>query len=393
MLNRSVLLVVAVAVLPGISLLVRSRAHSTNVEERWRATVEHMRELERAFDERHVTRPALWGETTDERAESHYDRACALAEELDADRVRELWHATTPEERQERAALLEEAAPVLDALHRGAHARDASLAVEWALGFEAPRRRLMTSRTLIHLAQASAAHAFDAGRPLEGVNMLLDALQFAGDLAESPLLIDSMIGLALLTPDVLVEGLADDSLAALPDEARERLRDGLRQLDARLEWCPDAIEPELVATMRGLEAAFANGAEPTPEVVGLQAGQRESMQVQVIEHVQALLLLNEEIEAAFASEPGEALARLSQLLETERFEEGSITSLVFPSFRSSVYARLYSLGRFRLLTHAVSADEEPRDPWLRALLRVEESAEGTRLTLDHEAFARLELAL
>ena len=89
--NALVLLVLASGVaLAGVGIAHRAREHRTYVDERWRSMLADMDELELQLDARDVARPALWGETTDGRAEPHYDRVYALADALDHDRVREL---------------------------------------------------------------------------------------------------------------------------------------------------------------------------------------------------------------------------------------------------------------------------------------------------------------
>ncbi|MEM9799278.1 MAG: hypothetical protein AAGA20_03065 [Planctomycetota bacterium] len=102
--------------------------------------------------------------------------------------------------RRDRDALLAQASEGLEHLHRGAHARDAATSIDFHLVWEAPLPTLRASRVLSQIASAKMRLLCEEGDQIAGVETLLDAHQYASDLAVSPVQIEVLIGLSLLGP-------------------------------------------------------------------------------------------------------------------------------------------------------------------------------------------------
>jgi len=371
------------------------RGHRAN--DRWRDALHEVDRIEARLEARADVRPALWGGTTDERAQPHYDRALASVEGWGG-RDDELVHRALSEDGDEvrapRAELVAAHAEALEALHRGAHAEDATRTVDWSRGFEVPVRTLMQARALVRLGELEAALLLDEGRDLEAVGVLLDALQFAGDLTRAPVMIEEMIGLALLSPVSLRDGVADGSLLSLPEDAERRLAAGLSALDRRLGWELESLEGELVLSARGLDAALRGEADGLRELAGAWGyGPLGHAWVRRLaaEHVEAMCGALAELDRGAAAGPAALLDAIDRTCLRVDELDNPISRLVLPKLDSACRARLHSLGRFRLLAHALSPSDPPADPWLAAYLREEPVEGGKRLWLDHEAFGQLEV--
>lgn len=381
---------VVAAGLGSAGLIWRSRVASG----RWNQALAEVRVLEIGLDAKVDERPALWGETTDEHAQPHYDRALSLVAGWDVDTVLAAVRAEDDEARNERTTLVAEGADALEALHRGAHAANATRTVDWSRGFELPMRKLIHARFLTQLSEMKATILLEDGRELDAVGVLLDALQFAGDLSQGPLMIEEMVGVALLSPDTLVEGVADGSLLFLSNDAEQRLVSGVSALDRRLGWQATSFEGELVLGARELESVLQdeNGAWGE-SIVGLANGGFGLTQgwLYAAEYVNAMQGLCADFDRAFAAGPSALFDELEHFPNRACTPENPISATLLPTLVSAYRGRFYSLGRFRLLAQAISRADPPDDPWLAEYLRVEESEEGTRLWLDHEVFDGLEI--
>lgn len=205
-----------------------------------------------------VTRPPLFGEPVVGRTFQWYGEALALAADLradDATLIRQMAQRPDSLDPMQRDELLDRWQPALELLVAGAHAAE--------VGFELPRadddsvrgrsQDLLTYRDLINLQVGHAVRELSAGREVGAVEATLDALTVGVDLLRSPLLVDQMIGCALLE----IAGAAawtDERLRALSPAALSRLQDGLAAADALLEPGID-LRGEVVWMAESLAAA------------------------------------------------------------------------------------------------------------------------------------------
>lgn len=384
---RAGLLVGTVAVLLGSAGLTW-RHHTATL--RWEEALATVDEIAAQLDSQVDRRPVLWGDTTDELAQPHYDRALSLAP-WTSEIFWVAFRAEDEEGRTAREALVAENNEALDAVYRGAHAVDATRRVDWSLGFEVSSRKMMQVRFLTLVCEMKAAILFEEDRDLEAVGFLLDAMQFAGDVSQGPLLIEEMIGGALLSPHILVNAVADGSLRDLSEDAHERLVAGLLALDRRLGWQTRSLVPELVLSMRGLDNAFRGGSG-LDWADGQHSGSARDRRL-AADHVYAMQEFCEQMDQAFQTGPDALFDELAHFSEQFYELENPISALVFPrlSLNVAYKGRILCLARFRLLAHAVSGAEEPLDPWLAKYLRTEVTEEGTRLWMDHEIFDPVEI--
>lgn len=330
-------------------------------------TLEAVQDLEMQADSPLVNRRVLYGEQVQERSQPHYERA--IAEVIDWDL--EWMLGCVRAGGAEREDLIEAGAIALQELRLGAHASDAS----WDL---AEPVRLIHASKLSELAEAHVSSLLEQGRDEDAAEVLLDLLQFAGDLSQAQLLINGMIGVHLLSPQVLVEMLADGSLESLSPAAREKLTTGLRNLDERVTWEVADLRGEALWVAKGIQRAAHPRMDGTTDLSGLRKG---------TEALRTLLRARTELQTAFQNGPLSALAMLeSSLAEAKELGPDAIQAYITSKVVSAQSGRLHSVGRFRMLVHALApsrSPQSPQDPWLEAFLREEETGVGTRFWLEN----------
>ena len=239
-----------------------------HVEAAWQAMIADADRMQTRLEAIDPERPVLWGETIEGNGWDDYRRAIALVS--DAPDARERWEACRRAEiqgdaavvQQLRQALAEDFASVFAALRAGTHRRKGWRPVDWNASFEHNTASLLRSRTLVNLTVMEAQRQAIAGEATGAVHTLLDALQFGRDTMCSPVLINEMIGLALVAiaskETVLDFGLLD----RLPPAALRELQAGLRILDQGLPTRTDVYHSEVVLLVRGVIDAWAQSAEP-----------------------------------------------------------------------------------------------------------------------------------
>ncbi|MFO0391272.1 MAG: hypothetical protein ACK548_05390 [Planctomycetota bacterium] len=183
---------------------------------------------------RPTQRAPLLGAPTPGLAFDHYAVATAAAAPLDRDRNAEFRKLLTADDAAVAAAPLRAAwEPVVAGLRAGAPAGDA----------RAPQQGPMTTSgdgilDLLAVRWAANAAAFEArallheGRGDEAVRVSLAGLTLGRDVLHSGLLINQMMGCAVLA--IGVDTWTDERLSRLSPTDRELLADGLAALDAQL---------------------------------------------------------------------------------------------------------------------------------------------------------------
>ncbi len=356
--------------------------------ERWEAAFEKVQQVEARLEARVDERPVLWGEATDEWAQPHYDLALSLVEDWDRDAVPAAARAEDERARADRARFLEEGQAALEALRRGTHAADATRRVPWSEGCGVLTRKLMTTRFLTLLCEMQMSVHLAEGRDLEAVHVLLDALQFGGDLCQSPILIEQMVGMAAVNPVRFVQGVEDGTLLTLSEEAQSALAHGLSILHPRLDWQSNALEGELVLSAYSLAASFRGEGDGCTEWKGCSLA---SVQTDAADHFELALTLERELAQVAGNEPSKLLTTAQRLQATAEALENPVTDNFLHVLDSAYRSRVHGIGRFRLLAHALAPDEITQDPWMNAHLRSEDTPTGERLWVDDEAFENVEI--
>jgi hypothetical protein len=175
---------------------------------------------------RNVSRPVLRGEATPGNAWDEYNIALNEARELKEDRIATnltQFNARTETADRAMAERLLAAHPgVIDHLRRGAQRSDGQYPYQWERGSQAAIPSLLGSLRMTQLAVAQSRIWEESGRPKDAADLLLDASQFAGDLATNGTLLPGLAGLNAysLTLDglkslVLSGKLSRQQLAAL----------------------------------------------------------------------------------------------------------------------------------------------------------------------------------
>lgn len=220
--------VASLALLCGSFAFVQNRADTA-----WRELQRSRDALRSATRLRTEPRAPLWGPATEGDAFAHYADAATAAMAL-GEQQRTPWLGLFGKDdaavAAATAALRRAWQPILAALSAGAHARRADGPPE--PDAESTTRNLLAYRDVCNLAAFEAKILRHEGRGREAVQTTLDALTLAGDLIRGGVLIDQMMGVALLA--IGVEAWPDAALARLDRDSLTLFADGLTALDERL---------------------------------------------------------------------------------------------------------------------------------------------------------------
>jgi hypothetical protein len=218
--------------------------------------------LQAECDAQPVQRGVLWGEPRDGDAWQHYDAATALAQKLlatDEKAMLQMLRDTDEVIATSRDVMRARWRPVVDALRAGAQATRAMPPPLFdAEGKPGPFANLLTQRWVANAAVFEARALRHAGRGSEAVRHTLDACTFAFDQLQRGLLIDQMIGAAILTI-ASSEAWPDAAIAGLDRDALDLFAGGLERLDHLLPQSL-ALHRELVHVSHYLQQPVA-GAE------------------------------------------------------------------------------------------------------------------------------------
>ena len=209
------------------------------------------------------TRPVLYGTAIRGDAWTEYQSALSLArtDKTLEESVRPTVYANLEPEVRKR--LLAAHAGTLDQLRRGAHCAAARNDIDWARGFfSAEAQSLLMTRALANLAIAQSQARIETGRSVEAVETLLDAAQLGRDLMHSHLLIDEMIGSAILGISTFWVAENNQLLDRLPPEALERFAQGLAVLDRSIADIGPSHHSEAVLFARSLLFGHSSQGEP-----------------------------------------------------------------------------------------------------------------------------------
>lgn len=213
----------------------------------WRHMQDEVAALERQWRARDFRRDVPYGQPVAGDARPHYEAAMQMALELSRDDQRLV--AMLPHGDDRRAAgceaLLAEWQGALAELHAGAMA---ARCVWPPRDFDGPIANLLSARWLVNVAVLRARSARLAGRTLQAVHDTLGAAQFGADFMRSDLLIEQMIGAAMLAI-ATKEAWPEPVLLGLDEPALTELALGLQRIDAGLPASVD-FRGELLAMGR-----------------------------------------------------------------------------------------------------------------------------------------------
>ena len=226
----------------------------------WQRVVAERAHLEARLAARPTQRAPLLGEATPGLAFDHYAVATAAAAPLDRDRGAPARKLLTADDAAVAADPLRATwAPVVEALRAGAQAGDA----------KTPLRGPMTKSDdgvldLLAVRWVANAAAFEArallheGRGDDAVRVSLAGMTLGRDVLHSGLLINQLIGCAVVA--IGVDTWTEARLARLAPGARELLASGLAALDAQLPVTLD-LDGELRFAAEALLAVDAAGGD------------------------------------------------------------------------------------------------------------------------------------
>ncbi|MCK5944937.1 MAG: hypothetical protein KAI24_23315 [Planctomycetes bacterium] len=230
----------AVALAAGSGAIVTQHADRAVAQLATRAN--ELRQRHEALPTHH---DALWGDTADDRAFAHYGHAAELARGFEDHEIVG-YHLTDELPLAELAPLRARWQPVVATACLGAHAADRRMRG----AFDDPEHvaDLLAFRRVVNLTVLEARCRLATGEPLEAVRHTLDAMTLGADCVHDGVLINQMIGAAMVA--IGVDSWRDERLQQLDDDALAALADGLARLDQRL---PTALRLERELTvMAGL---------------------------------------------------------------------------------------------------------------------------------------------
>lgn len=375
----------------------------------WRGGVQ-MREFQRLaaakqaeFDSRPTLRSALWGEARAESAWPYYEKAVADVAKLDAPLVARLCRIAAaplsgkplrepPAQKppaQSAEQVLAAHALALDELRSGARAADGRRPMTWSAGFSHRISNLLTARTVCNLAVLDAHRAISAGHGSEAVHRLLDALQMGRDFMQAPILIEQMIGCALLSI-AGYEGIALVDLWRHVDAAAIAvLAEGLARLDASLPLDSKWLASEAVLFANHLAHFAGRSAVPAlwgPGVsqiaLSLQAWRYGcSLTLAAANHGLAHLAAGERMAALAGSGQSLDMAEVTRLHDGLIATRNPISLMATPNLASGMRNRLMAIAQVRLLRmacqHALGAAVTPLPDPQGGTLRFDVDMSGT----------------
>lgn len=340
-------------------------------------------------------REAAYGPTMEGAAWSHYEAAFErmnrVWEELPIHNF-DLVEAKTPEERAMRDALLRDLAPAFEALHRGAHARDARTGMNLADGSLDGVRLMTRAHYLGTFAVAQARAQVERGEDMDAVATLLDAQQLGRDLIVAPYLMEEMLGLAVLVDPYHLQWLAEEDAPQMSMVAKEAWLDGMNRIRATIPATSPAWAGELERFGRDLQLA----GEPTePNVPGLKSagwsgpitGPGLAYQFSWRSAGADLLARGPgfvgRANAACALAPVAMLEALNDLHAETQIDDNPLVEQFFRHIQSVGKSRIYCMAKFDFLRHALALHlgreaEVPADPWGNGV-RVEVEADRVRV--------------
>ena len=247
--RRSVLagVTAAIALLLGGTAFVQFQAASS-----WSAMQRKVGELRTKWESRERRREPLWGDATTERAYEHYRRASDAAMALCSahnDALMALLPLRgdglpTAELRNAWQAMLED-------LHRGAHATDLRPTADPYGGVDTTTLSLLPLRWVANCALFEARVLLHEERAIDAARVSLDAASLGADLLRDDVLINRMIGSAVLAI-AMDTWSGDRMLARLDGDSLALLADGLERLDRSLPSAPD-LTGELLLSAYALQ--------------------------------------------------------------------------------------------------------------------------------------------
>lgn len=216
-----------VAVLLTTAAYVESQAEAS-----WREMAALGDRLDAEWRTQPQARQPLWGEATDDNAFVHYRRAVSLIEPLDDDRrTFGKMLAKTDAELAESAKDLRPAwQRGLTAMRDGAHALRFLEAT--GPGADDEILNLLGFRSVANAAALEARVLRHEGDARGSAQLTLDTMTMASDIFHSGILINQMIGIALL--QIAMDPWSDEALAQLDQPTADMFARGLARLDKRM---------------------------------------------------------------------------------------------------------------------------------------------------------------
>lgn len=370
--------VLALAAVSGVTLKLSIDADARFVNEWLDAKVAvraEMRDL----------REALWGETVEGQAWPLYRECLALVDESDKHSQRITATLDPDSDPADRRALVAEAAPLFELLEQASHSRDVTSDIDWEQGSSAEIIKLRVTRHVCLLAVARALVLMEDGEDVQAVRAILDVQQMARDLAAGSILIEEMIGCALLVPPGLDDCLAAGQFAGLSEAARIEWLDGLRRLRANLPRGSRSLRGEVQMFAQTVSTGLEEAGTFERVMPNMPAGWRFKYSWAAIaaDYLRDADGIIDDIESCYQLQGQGAFARMNEVCADFTERCNPIALCVFPKMESALRARFYNLAKLSFLEHGLALEhgqtpEVPEDFFGRGV-QVVRGAAGLRI--------------
>ncbi len=210
-------------------LMCSSAVVSLRAEREFETLSRRANALRQQYEAEPVHHDAPWGATAPGRAFEHYDRAAELVESIDDAEVRDALKLGDAE-LAASARLRVRWQPVVEEVRAGAHRSDRRM----VRPFDRPDRvlNLLAYRRAVNVTIFEARCARAEGDLSESVGATLDAMTVGVDCVRDGVLINQMVGCALVA--IGCEAWGEEDLHILDEAHLRTFSAGLAQLDARL---------------------------------------------------------------------------------------------------------------------------------------------------------------
>lgn len=244
-------LILALVILPTVAVVW------WQADARWAEMSRAMDEVQTELESYRCIRSVPWGSTNPGRAWDGYSKALNSFAEVSKD-VESLDHAAwfdSPATASQACwRWIQKLEPTFAVVRQAGHCADATPMIDWSKGVTETSGYVSQRQNLSLSLLLRSWQLLQVGDDSEAVRVLLDAMQFARDQVDQPVLIASLLGTSILqrTSAMFFSGLDGDdkkrgAIWRVEDLSRESLlllRDGLDRLDRPLPLLIHAIKAE-----------------------------------------------------------------------------------------------------------------------------------------------------
>ena len=266
-------LILALIILPTVGVIW------WQASARWEAMSRAMDEVQVELESYRWVRSVPWGDTNPGRPWDGYSKALSSFAEVSKDiesSTYSAWFESPATASQACWRLILKLGPTFTLVRQAGHCADATPVVDWSQSLidradDGPLRRIVQRQDLSFSLLLRSWQLLQVGDESKAIRVLLDAMQFARDQVDQPVLIVSLFGTSILqrAAEMFFSGSDGDgksrgAIWRVDDLSRESLlllREGLERLDRPLPLLMHAIKAESLIFGRTIQSMFGSDGE------------------------------------------------------------------------------------------------------------------------------------